>query len=148
MDDPLNIRNEMRAFDRKQRDWFDRLEPEQQKKFSPYLMIRWGSSVEGDAELQEYYLRAINVRLNRHFFSVNAARHKKLLWLMATAVSPDIGVMKHTWIAPKRRERNTDVTRVIREFWPHLRDDEVQLMAQINTKKELDQYVRAHGSRD
>lgn len=145
MDDPLNIRNEMRALDLKQRDWYDQLTPEQQKKFSPYLMIRWGSSVQGSSELQEYYLLAANQRLNRHFFSVNAARHKKLLWLMATTVSPDLGSHRHTWLAPRRKESNNNKTRIIREFLPHLREDEVELLALINSQDQLDQYAREHG---
>ena len=145
MTDPLNITNEMRALDLKQRDWYDGLEPEHQRKFSPFLMLRWGSSVQGSDELLEYYIRATNARLNRHFFSISATRHKKLLWLMATAVSPDLGVHRHTWIAHRRRERDTAKTKIIREYWPHLRDDEVDLMAEINSQADLKNYVRLHG---
>jgi hypothetical protein len=148
MSDPLNIHNEMRALDLKQRDWYDQLEPEHQRKFSPYLMIRWGSSVQGSSELQEYYLLSTNQRLNRHFFGINAARHKKLLWLMATAVSPDLGSHKHVWIAQKREERNTEKTRLIRELWPHLDEPEVELMAEINTIKQLRDHARLHGQSD
>lgn len=145
MTDPLNITNEMRALDLKQRDWYDGLTPEQQRKFSPYLMLRWGSSVQGSDELLEYYIRSTNQRLNRHFFSVNASRHKKLLWLMATAISPDLGVHRHPWLAHKRAERDTAKTKIIREYWPHLRDDEVDLMAQLNTPADLKAYIKAHG---
>lgn len=145
MTDPLNITNEMRALDLKQRDWYDGLTPEQQRKFSPYLMLRWGSSVQGSDELLEYYIRSTNQRLNRHFFSVNASRHKKLLWLMATAISPDLGVHRHPWLAHKRAERDTAKTKIIREYWPHLRDDEVELMAQLNTPADLKAYIKAHG---
>ena len=145
MTDPLNITNEMRALDLKQRDWYDGLTSEQQRKFSPYLMLRWGSSVQGSDELLEYYIRSTNQRLNRHFFSVNASRHKKLLWLMATAISPDLGVHRHPWLAHKRAERDTAKTKIIREYWPHLRDDEVDLMAQLNTPADLKAYIKAHG---
>lgn len=145
MTDPLNITNEMRALDLKQRDWYDSLTPEQQRKFSPYLMLRWGSSVQGSDELLEYYIRSTNQRLNRHFFSVNAARHKKLLWLMATAISPDLGVHRHPWLAHKRAERDTAKAKIIREYWPHLRDDEVELMAQINSPADIKAYIKAHG---
>lgn len=144
MTDPLNITNEMRAMDLKQRDWYDGLEPEQQKKFSPYLMIRWGSTVQGGAEIQEYYLRATNQRLNKHFFSVSAARHKKLLWLMATAVSPDIGVQRHTWLAHKRRDSNNRSHKLLRQLFPDLRDDEIQVLATVNSDKDIREYARRH----
>mgnify|MGYP003353058746 CR=1 FL=1 len=76
MSDKLNIANEMRMFDRKVRTFYDDLTPEEKKKFSTYLMIRWGSSVQGGRDLQEFYLIACNERLNKHFFTIN--RHPKL----------------------------------------------------------------------
>ena len=51
MSDKLNIGNEMRQFDRKNRQFYDELTEEERKKFSPYLMIRWGSAVEGSRDL-------------------------------------------------------------------------------------------------
>jgi hypothetical protein len=66
--DKLSIANEMAQFDRKNRQFYDDLTDEERKKFSNYLMIRWGSSVHGIADLQEYYLLSCNQRLNKHFF--------------------------------------------------------------------------------
>ena len=65
--DKLSIQNEMSEFDRKNRDFYDELTDEERKKFSNYLMIRWGSSVQGGRELQEFYVIATNERLNKHF---------------------------------------------------------------------------------
>jgi len=31
------------------------------------------------------------------------------------------------------------------ELYPHLKDDELELMAQINTKKDIDAYLKASG---
>jgi hypothetical protein len=56
MSDPLNIKNEMARFDQKDRAFYDSLTEEERKKFAPFLMIRWGSSVGGNADLQSYYL--------------------------------------------------------------------------------------------
>ena len=148
MTDPLNINNEMRALDLKQRDWYDQLEPQQQKKFSPYVMIRWGSTVLSSAEMQEYYLRSTNLRLNRHFFNVNAARHKKLLWLMITTVSPDLGTQKHAWIRQKHEVHDTEKNRMIRQLWPDLREDEIEVMAAINTLAELQEHAKKYGQPD
>ena len=148
MDDPLNIRNEMRAFDRKQRDWFDRLEPEQQKKFSPYLMIRWGSSVHGGRDLQEYYVLCTNYRLNRHFFSVSASQHKKLLWLLATTVSPDTGAHDHPWIKPRPKQKTSRGVQMLREMYPGLRDHEIDLLNSINDAADIRRAYKNHGNQD
>lgn len=144
MSDKLNIANEMRQFDRKNRSFYDELTDEEKKKFSNYLMIRWGSSVEGSQDLQEFYLIATNERLNKHFFTVN--RHPKLQWLMATSVSPDMGTPRHTWIAPKKKEAGASgIKKQLAELFPTYKEDEIALLASITNKKELDQYIRDHG---
>ena len=109
MSDKLTIANEMRQFDRKNRTFYDELTPEEKKKFSNYLMIRWGSSVEGSRELQEFYVISCNERLNKHFFDLS--KHPKLQWLMATSVSPDLGTPRHNWIAPKKKEAGASARR-------------------------------------
>ena len=145
MSDKLNIANEMRMFDRKVRSFYDDLTPEEKKKFSNYLMIRWGSSVQGGRELQEFYVIATNERLNKHFFNIN--KHPKLQWLLATTVSPDMGAQRHQWIAPKKKETGPagSVKKQLAELFPEYKDDEIDLLAAITTKKELDAYIKLHG---
>jgi len=144
MSDKLNIANEMRQFDRKNRDFYKNLTDEERKKFSNYLMIRWGSAVEGSRELQEFYLIATNERFNKHFFTLN--RHPELQWLCATTVSPDMGTPRHTWIAPKKKEAGASAKRKqLQEIYPHYKDDEIDVMMQITTQKEIDAYLKDLG---
>ena len=142
--DKLSIQNEMNVFDRKDREFYDSLTNEEKKKFSNFLMIRYGSSVTGGKDLQEFYLIATNERLNKHFFSIN--KHPKLQWLCATTVSPGMGTFRHNWIAPKKKEAGASAHRnQISELYPHLKDDEVDLMAEINTKKDIEEYLKLSG---
>jgi hypothetical protein len=144
MSDKLNIANEMRMFDRKVRTFYDDLTAEEKKKFSNYLMIRWGSSVDGSRDLQEFYVIATNERLNKHFFDIG--RHPKLQWLLATTVSPDIGTPRHPWIALKKKEAGLSAKRkALMEIFPHYKDDEIDVMAEITTQKEIDAYRREAG---
>ena len=147
MSDKLSINNEMSVFDRKDRTFYDNLTPEERKKFSNFLMIRYGSSVQGSRDLQEFYLISTNERLNKHFFNIN--RHPKLQWLCATSVSPGLGTQRHQWIAPKKKESGAAETGSVRkqlaEIYPHLQDDELDLMARINTKQDIDAYLKASG---
>jgi hypothetical protein len=142
--DKLSIQNEMTQFDRKNREFYDELTVEERKKFSNFLMIRWGSSIQGSAELQNYYLQSSNHYVNKRFFDIN--RHPKLQWLCATAVSPGLGTQRHQWIAPKKKEAGAgSIKKQIAELFPHLKDDEVELMAKINTKKDIDAYLKQLG---
>jgi len=142
--DKLSIQNEMTQFDRKNRGFYDELTVEERKKFSNYLMIRWGSSIQGSAELQNYYLQSSNHYVNKRFFDIN--RHPKLQWLCATAVSPGLGTQRHQWIAPKKKEAGASgVRKQLAELFPHLKNDEIELMAKINTKKDIDAYLKQLG---
>ena len=149
MSDKLNIANEMRQLDRKNRKFYDELTDEERKKFSNYLMIRWSSSVENgntDREklIQQYYLQSCNENLNKHFFAIN--KHPKLQWLCATTVSPNEGSKDHPWIKPKKKEAGASaIKKQLAALFPTYKDDEIALLAKITTKKELDQYIKDHG---
>jgi len=144
MSDKLTIANEMKMFDRKVRSFYDDLTAEERKKFSNYLMIRWGSAVEGSRELQEFYVISCNERLNKHFF--NVSKHPKLQWLMATSVSPDLGSQRHPWIAPKKKQAGAGAKRkALVAMYPHYKDDEIEVMMQIVSDKEIKQYSKDSG---
>lgn len=145
--DKLSIQNEMAQFDRKNREFYDELTDEERKKFSNYLMIRWGSSVQGSRDLQEFYVIATNERLNKHFFAVN--RHPRLQWLMATSVSPGLGAQRHQWIAPKKKAAGSnDVKKQLMELYPNMKPSDIEVLAALTDKKELQQRLRDHGQSD
>ena len=145
--DKLSINNEMTQFDRKNREFYDELADEERKKFSTYLMLRYGASVEGNADLQEWYLRATNERMNMHFFDLG--KHPKLQWLLATTVSPGMGVQRHYWQGAKKKEgSNSKAVKFITQLYPHMKQDEVELLADLNTAKELKELAKQSGWAD
>ena len=146
--DPLHISNEMAAFDRKDRAYYDKFTDEQRKKFSTYLMLRYGASVTGDITLQSYYLMATNQRVNKHFFDLN--RHPKLQWLMCTSVSPGMGNKYHYWLPAKKKvgASTNKLIKFVREIWPYLKEDELEMIITLNDKKELKQLAKEHGWND
>lgn len=145
--DKLHISNEMSQLDRKNRGFYDELTDEERKKFSNYLMIRWSSSVAGTRELQEYYVQSCNHYLNRDFFAVN--RHPKLQWLMATAVSPDLGSQRHVWIAPKKKEKgNSEVKRNLMDLYPTMKLNDIDVLAAVNSAADVRAVMREHGKTD
>jgi hypothetical protein len=144
MSDKLNIANEMRAFDSKDRRFYADLTDEERKKFSNFLMIRWGSSVQGSTELQQYYLLSCNENLNKHFFDLS--RYPELQWLAATTVSPGMGNFRHDWIKQKKREGSSNkAVKFLRQIYPERKEDELELLAQINDAADLKQLAKEHG---
>ena len=144
MSDKLNIANEMRAFDSKDRMFYRELTDEERKKFSNFLMIRWGSSVQGSTELQQYYLMSCNENLNKHFFDL--AKYPELQWLSATTVSPGMGNFRHDWIKQKKREgSNNKAVKFLKQIYPEYKEDELELLAQINDTADLKKLAKEHG---
>lgn len=146
MSDKLSIGNEMAQFDKKNRDFYDSLDGQEVKKFSPYTMIRWGATVRGGSDLQAYYLMSVNENLNKHFFDISSTHHKKLQWLLATTVSPGMGVQRHDWLAAKKKETgNNKAEKFLFMIFPNHKPDDIRLLAQINTVAELKQLAREMG---
>jgi hypothetical protein len=140
----LDIATEMRAFDTKDRKFYQDLTDEERKKFSNYLMIRWGSAVQGSTELQQYYLMSCNENLPKNFFDIN--QHPKLQWLSATTVSPGMGMFRHDWIKSKKKTGSeSKVIKFLKNFYPEYKDDELEVLAAISTKQDLQELARENG---
>lgn len=88
----------LEALDRKDYGYFDSLTEEQQKKFVPYMMLHWVSSIKKQGEVGKYYVLATEELANKHIFNEYVQRHPKLQWLMLCSISPNMGKQFHQWI--------------------------------------------------
>lgn len=86
------------AIDRKEYGWFDTLSEEQQRKFVPYMMLHWISSIRANNMIGKYYIMSTDVHANKHMFNEFVNKHPKLQWLMLCASSPGMGKQFHQWI--------------------------------------------------
>lgn len=145
-EDPLLIKNEMKGFDRKDRDYYDKLTDEQRKKFSTYLMLRWGSAVTGSSDLQAYYLISTNENVNKNFFELG--KHPKLQWLTCTTVSPDMGYQNHYWLSTKKRGGNNKVYKFLEKMYPDMKSDELDTLVLINDIKDIKLFAKEMGMTD
>lgn len=132
----LDIGDEMRAFDLKDRDYWDNFTEEDRKKFSNFMMIRWGSCVEGSPDMQMYYLQSTNEKLNKNFFAI-PKQHDKLNWLAATTVSPGMGKLRHNWIKQPSKDSggSSKIQKFLTKLYPDARMDELILLEKINDPK-------------
>ena len=145
--DPLYIGNEMAAFDRKDRAYYDKFTDEQRKSFSTYLMLKYGANVSGGTDMQAYYLMATNERVNKHFFELGT-KHTKLQWLTCTTVSPQMGNQFHYWLKGKKKEGDNKSQKFLAKLYPTMKSDETDLLAKINDKRDLADMARRLGYDD
>jgi hypothetical protein len=143
MSDKLNINNEMRQLDNKNRNFYDELTVEERKKFSVYLMLRWGSAIRStnnsylsDDEMASYYIQVMNMSVNKHFWSLS--KHPKLQWLLLTTISPNKkDFNKHEWIAFKGKKAKNKRAQLIANLYPAMKLDEAELLSDSLTDEEL-----------
>jgi hypothetical protein len=109
-------------------------------------MLRYGASVGGSQDLQAYYLMATNERVNKNFFDLN--KHPKLQWLSCTTVSPNMGKQFHYWQGTKKKEGNSKATKFLAKLFPTMKQDEIELLAKINDKRDIADMARNLGLDD
>lgn len=86
------------ALDRKDYHYLDKLTEEQQKKFVPYMMTHWMSTVKDNGGVQGYYVMSTEYAANKFLFNEHVQKHPKLQWMMLCAASPGLGKKFHQWI--------------------------------------------------
>jgi hypothetical protein len=144
----LNIADVMLALDKKDRAYYDKLSEDDKKGFSPFMMIRWGSSVGGIPDLQGYYLVCANERYNKNFFDVSSSKHPKLHWLTATTISPGMGKQFHPWIAGPKKESTNKVESFFVEQFPSMKLEDIRLLIATNSAEDIKAYMKSLGKED
>jgi len=150
MSDKLNINNEMRQLDLKNRNFYDELTPEERKKFSTFILLRWASAVSmsghssvSNDELASFYVQVANQRVNRNFWLLN--QHPKLQWQLLTTISPGARVNKHEWIAFKKKTSKNKRAELFLSLHPHISFEEAELLSNITSDAELTEQLKNLG---
>ena len=112
----------LNALDKKDYGYYDRLSEEQKKKFVPFMLIHFLSSVKGNRDLQAYYVMSTNHHANKYLFNELVQKHPKLQWLMLVASSPGIGKQFHQYI-------------------PHIKD-KVAKLREVAKTKDIEEYYK------
>ena len=145
MSNKLPLNTVLAAIDKKDYGFYDRLTPELQKQIAPFLLNRYVSLVKGTQELQAYYLMAGNQRVNCTYFEL--AKHPKLVWQLLCTVSPGLGTQFHQWIGHKKKDKNNSSKRFkdVERFHPNVKTDELEILANLYTDKELKDIAKLYG---
>lgn len=133
------------AIDRKDYGYYDRLTEEQQRKFSPYMMVRWMSSMKGSSALQQYHVLSVNEFANTHLFSEFVGKHPKLQWLMLCASGLGNGKQFHQFLKANKLD-DDDLITFLSKIYPATKIADLKLLASLITIEELEQYVRDSGN--
>jgi hypothetical protein len=124
------------AVDRRNMDFWNKMTDEQKKEFSPWLIQRWVSSSDGSDGVQEYFIQAINERVNINMKELK--NHPELSWMLLASC----GIRKayrRAWIGASKGVKKDKISDFIAELYPSAGEQEIELMRIINNEEELKQ---------
>lgn len=146
MSDKIELKEKLAAVDIGAKTLWDEMNEEQRKSLKQefYILNRYISSAKGQSrEVQEHYLLAVNEFFNKYWF--NLQKHPKLMWLLLSMCSHESKkVIFHEWIGFKKKKDNKK-TKFLSEVYPHLKDDEIEVLAEITTTAEIKQLAEDIG---
>ena len=124
------------AVDRRNKEFYSQLSDEQKKEFSPYMVMRWTSSIKGSKQLQEHYLELTNEFLNKDFSVLY--KHKKLYWMLASIIG--IGRNQyHPWIGVSKKTKKELLADRFSSLYPSLNQDELTIL--LSNKKAVQDII-------
>ena len=148
MSEKVELKEKLAAIDQNVRELWDAMDAEQQKalKNEFFILNRYVSNVQGqNREIQEHFVLTVNEYYNKHWNSLQ--KHPKLMWQLLCMCSWNgEKVFFHQWLGSKKRTgSNSKKMKLLEEFYPQRKTDELELLASISTDKEIKDLARDHG---
>lgn len=133
----LDIKRELNAVDRKIYDFYDNLTDEEKKAFSPYILMRYTASVQGDRDIQEWFLEMTNEMVNKNHWDLSK-NHKALLWKLFAAAGAGVNCY-HPYLAAGKKEKANKIEKLLCDLYPAMKIADIKLMASMMDKKDKEE---------
>lgn len=140
---PLDIKRELAAVDLRDYDFYSKLSDQEKKEFSPYVLMRYISNVDGNRDLQEWFVEMTNELVNKDHW-VLSKHHKPLLWKLFASCG--IGsTVKHPYLKASSKEKVIKIEKLLAELHPAMKIDEIKLLAKMMTKEDKEELFDSLG---
>lgn len=139
----LDIKRELNAVDNKKYNFYENLSDEEKKAFSPYILMRYTSNVQGDRDIQEWFLERTNECVNKHHWTLSK-NHKNLLWKLFAVTGAGV-TCYHPYIAMGKKQKVNKIGKLIAELNPSMKLEEVNMLANMMTKEDCEELFDSLG---
>lgn len=143
MAEKLDIKRELKAVDTKNYNFYDQLTDEEKKSFSPYILMRYVSNVQGDKEIQEWFVEITNEMVNKNHWYLSK-NHKELLWKAFAASGAGISCY-HPYIASGKKEKVNKIEKLLSELYPTMKISEIKMLAKMMSPSDKDELLNKMG---
>jgi hypothetical protein len=133
----LDIKRELRAVDTREYEFYDSLTDEEKKAFSPFILMRYASNVQGDQDLQAWFLETTNEYVNKNHW-ILSKNHKPLLWKLfaATGVGQS---MYHPYLAAGKKGKANKIEKLLAEIYPARKLEDIKTLASMMNKDDINE---------
>jgi hypothetical protein len=141
----LPVKDILAAVDMGAKSVWDELSDEERKQINFWLLNRYVSSVKGNREAQELAVFKTNEYYNKNW-NILGTRHPKLQWQLLCMAGNTGKIEFHQWMGFKQKGKtNSAAVKVLQQIYPNMKQDEVELLAELSTTKEIKQLAEEHG---
>lgn len=145
-DDKLTLADILPYLDRNKKDQWSKFSDTEKKSVSFWLLNRYISSVKGSRSEQAAAVQKTNFIYNMNW-NVLGTKHPELQWQLMCVACNTKKKEYHEWIGQKKKEGNDTgkIFKFLKELYPLMKIEEVELLAKISTKKEIRELARDMG---
>ena len=138
------VREVLAAMDTNSKAVWKELADEEKKCVNFWLLNRYASSVDGNREAQELAVVMTNQLYNKNWNELGT-KHPHLQWhLLCATHNAKSEIRKHVWIGFKKKQGNNNAIKLLQKIHPNMKQDEVELLARLSTKKELKELAKEY----
>lgn len=138
----LTLAMELPAMDYRDKDFYKNLSDEHKKEISMWILMRYMSSSQSDAEL---HLSLVNDVVNVNFSLLS--KHPELQWKLLSICGTNKKQF-HPWIPPGKRGAKNKLEETLVKFFPLMKDDELEMLLEINTQEDLTAFFKENAFDD
>jgi hypothetical protein len=132
----LDIKKELHGVDTRNKDMYNNLSDEEKKSFSPYILMRYVSNVQGDTDVQEWFVEMTNELVNKNHWTLSK-NHKGLLWKLFAGCGTGAKAY-HPYLAAGKKEKAVKLEKLIAEQNPAMKMSDVKLLTSLMSKDDIE----------
>lgn len=141
----LDLKGVLHALDNKNLGYYAGLTEEEKKHYVPLTLMRYMSSLTDQHENSFYAVLAVNDLVNIGFW--NLSKHPELQHMLL-CLSGIGGRQYRPWISLSRKKKEGKVHAWLSEQFPHLNDEEIDIIKSAHDKNSWSEYVKSAGISD
>ena len=144
----LNLKQVLGCIDMNYKGAWKEFTEEEKKSVGFWLLNRYVSNVNGNRQKQETAIENTNMFYNKHFNTIGVGKengHQELMWQLLCMSGATGKIEFHPYIGFKKKAAdNSKGVKLLEQVYPNMKQDEVELLARLSTKKELKQLAEEH----